>query len=500
MMTLSWATIGEAGFSSLGHVETWTIAWIALPLAIGFSIYLLPKLARHLALAVSLVSVGYGLYQILMPAPLTLRLLDSFGVTLVADALSGFFALTNALVTAAVVLYCWRQGKSAFFYTQTIILHGSVNSAFICADFISLYVALEVISIAAFLLIAYPRTNRAIWIGLRYLFVSNTAMLFYLIGTVLVYQANQSFAFVGLGNTEPSAIALIFLGLLTKGGIFVSGFWLPMTHSESETPVSALLSGVVITVGVCPLVRCALLVDEIQPLIALFGMATALLGVTLAMLERDTKRMLALSTISQLGFVLITPAAAGFYALTHGLAKASLFLLAGNLPSRQFQDLQRQPLAFPLWGAIAIASLSISGAPLLAGFEAKALALKGLPPWQAIVMNVAAVGTAIALAKFIFLPWQAPAKSTQGKQIHPTAWGAIVLLLSGLLIGNLLHPELYTGAAVLKALATLGTGWLIHYAVLSRVTFKLSRGWEGLEHLIGAMSLMLTLLFWMVMA
>jgi len=183
MMTLSWATIGEAGFSSLGHVETWTISWIALPLAIGFSIYLLPKLARHLALAVSLVSVGYGLYQILMPAPLTLRLLDSFGVTLVADALSGFFALTNALVTAAVVLYCWRQGKSAFFYTQTIILHGSVNSAFICADFISLYVALEVISIAAFLLIAYPRTNRSIWIGLRYLFVSNTAMLFYLIGT-----------------------------------------------------------------------------------------------------------------------------------------------------------------------------------------------------------------------------------------------------------------------------------------------------------------------------
>ena len=105
---------------------------------------------------------------------------------------------------------------------------------FICADFISLYVALEIISIAAFLLISYPRTNRSIWIALRYLFVSNTAMLFYLIGAALVYQSNHSFAYVGLKEAPIEAIALIFLGLLTKGGIFVSGLWLPLTHGESD--------------------------------------------------------------------------------------------------------------------------------------------------------------------------------------------------------------------------------------------------------------------------
>ncbi len=106
---------------------------------------------------------------------------------------------------------------------QTIILHGSVNSAFACTDFISLYVALEVISIAAFLLIAYPRTDRLIWVGLRYLFTSNVAMLFYLVGAVLVYKATHSFAFAGLPKAPPEALALIFLGLLVKGGIFVSG-------------------------------------------------------------------------------------------------------------------------------------------------------------------------------------------------------------------------------------------------------------------------------------
>ncbi|MEO0807972.1 MAG: proton-conducting transporter membrane subunit, partial [Cyanobacteria bacterium J06643_4] len=227
-----------------------TIAWIALPLFIGFSIYLLPQLSRILALMVSLVSLAYGLWYVFGAAPLALELTDSFGVSLLVDQLSGFFILTNAVVTAAVILYCWSSDKESFFYTQAIILHGSVNSVFVCADLISVYVALEVIGIAAFLLVVYPRTNRSVWVGLRYLFVSNTAMLFYLLGAALVYQANRSFAFTALGNAPTEAIALIFLGLLTKGGIFVSGLWLPLTHGESESPVSALLSGAVVKTGV----------------------------------------------------------------------------------------------------------------------------------------------------------------------------------------------------------------------------------------------------------
>ncbi|MGB3695729.1 MAG: proton-conducting transporter membrane subunit, partial [Spirulinaceae cyanobacterium] len=187
-----------------------TIAWIALPFFVGFVIYLLPKLDRFFALGIALVSGVYSLQIFLEPSPLDIQLLDNFGVTLAIDQLSGFFILTNALVTAAVVFYCWQSAKTAFFYMQIVILHGSVNATFVCADFISLYVALEVISIAAFLLIAYPRSDRAIWVALRYLFVSNTAMLFYLVGAALVYQSNHSFNFAGLQNSPPEAIALIF--------------------------------------------------------------------------------------------------------------------------------------------------------------------------------------------------------------------------------------------------------------------------------------------------
>ena len=76
-------------------MNTMTIAWIALPFFAGFSIYLLPKLARYLALGVVIVSLGYGLLRIFDSSPLTLQLLDSFGVTLVINSLSGYFILTN---------------------------------------------------------------------------------------------------------------------------------------------------------------------------------------------------------------------------------------------------------------------------------------------------------------------------------------------------------------------------------------------------------------------
>lgn len=264
--------------------------------------------------------------------------------------------------------------------------------------------ALEVLGIAAFLLIAYPRTDRAIWVALRYLFVSNTVMLFYLVGVALVYQEHHSFYFAGLQGSAPEALALILLGLLSKGGIFISGLWLPLTHSESESPVSALLSGAVVKAAVFPLARCALVFEEVDPVVRFFGVGTALLGVSYAVFEKDVKRMLAFHTVSQLGFILAAPEVGGFYALTHGLVKSALFLIAGVLPSRKFKELKQTPINTKVWIALVIASFSISGFPLLAGFGAKVLTMKNLVSWQIIGMNIAALGTAISFAKFIFLP------------------------------------------------------------------------------------------------
>ncbi|MEA5619548.1 cation:proton antiporter [Cronbergia sp. UHCC 0137] len=471
-------------------MSTITIVWIALPFFLGFMIYLIPKFAKYLAICTAFASAIYGLQLLVQQAPLTLKLLDSLGVVLTIDQLSGYFILTNALVTAAVILYCWQTDKTAFFYAQSIILHGSVNAAFVCSDLISLYVTLEVSGIAAFLLIAYPRTDRSIWVGLRYLFISNVAMLFYLVGAVLVYEADHSFSFTGLRVAPPEALALIFVGLLTKGGVFVSGLWLPLTHSESETPVSAMLSGVVVKAGVYPLVRFALMVPEIDPIVRIFGVGTALLGVFYAVFEQDTKRLLALSTISQLGWILAAPVVGGFYALTHGLVKSALFLIAGALPSRNFKDLQHQSISNPLWIALVIASFSISGFPLLSGFGAKVLTTKNLLPWQAIAMNIAALGTAISFAKFIFLPHGGTTK------VKPGLWAPIILLIGGLLIANIVYYEAYTVENIIKPLVIIGIGWLAYWLIFKRSILKLPRVLEEFDHLIGVMSLILVLLFW----
>ncbi|BAU13661.1 NADH/Ubiquinone/plastoquinone complex I [Leptolyngbya sp. NIES-3755] len=470
-----------------------TLIWIAFPFVVGFIIYLMPRLDRVLALIGALFSMMYAIQLFVSREPLTLRLLDHFGVSLVLDPLSAFFIITNALVTIAVLLYCWDTGKSTFFYAQTLILHGSVNAALACSDFISLYVALEVLSISSFLLIAYPRTDRAIWVGLRYLFTSNIAMLFYLVGAVLVYQTHHSFDFEGLRGSPPEALALIFLGLLVKGGIFISGLWLPMTHSESESPVSALMSGAVVKAAVLPLVRCALFLDEVDPIIRTFGVGAALLGVCLAVFEKDTKRILALSTISQLGFILAAPEVGGFYALTHGLVKSSLFLITGTLPTRNLRELQQQPMQRSLWIALAIASFSISGFPLLSGFGAKVLTMENLLPWQAIGMNIAACGTAILFAKFIFLPHE---NRTEAKPLRKGFWAAIALLLSGLVVANVVYYDAYRWENVAKPLITIFLGWIAYLVIFKRLNIKLPRTFEYFEHLVGMMSLTMILLFW----
>jgi multicomponent Na+:H+ antiporter subunit D len=478
-----------------------TLVWLALPFFGGFCIYLLPQFGRALALGITIAAGIYGFLQIFSTDTFTVVLLDNFGVTLGVDSLSGYFILTNALVTTAVLFYCWSTGKSAFFYTQLILLQGSVNAVFICADFISVYVALEVISIAAFLLMTYSRSDRSIWIGLRYLFVSNTVMLFYLIGVALVYRNTQSFAFTGIQNAPPEAIVLILLGLLTKGGIFVSGLWLPLTHGEAETPISAMLSGIVVKAGVFALIRLALIDSDLDPLLRMLGLATALMGVSFAIFSKDTKRMLAFHTVSQLGFVLAAPAVGGFYALTHGLVKSSLFLLAGNLPSRTFKLLKRDGISTTLWIPLTIASLSITGLPLLSGFAAKTLTLKYLLPWQVWPMNLAAVGTAISFAKFIFLPFLPQSSDSENQTAKPlTFWIAISILLGGLFLTNGFYLEAYSLSSILKALVTIAVGWSIYWFVIKPLSFQLPNlnPFEKFEHLIGSMTLVLTLLFWMV--
>ncbi|AFZ46420.1 multisubunit sodium/proton antiporter, MrpD subunit [Cyanobacterium stanieri PCC 7202] len=471
-----------------------SIVVILLPLFVGFLVYLLNKVDRIFCFLTVCFSAFYASYIILNDINFSLQLLDNAGVKLLINNVSGYFILTNALVTGAVILYCWQTKKKTFFYTQLIVLHGSMNALFISADFLSVYVALEVVGISAFLLVVYPRSDRSIWVGLRYLFTSNIAMLFYLMGTILVYKGNQSFAFEGLINSPPEAIALIFLGLLTKGGIFISGLWLPLTHAESESPVSAILSGVVVKAGIFPLLRCAMMMNEFDSLLHVVGIGTAFFGIIYALFSQDTKRILASSTVSQLGWILVAPEVGGYYALAHGLAKANLFMVSGVLPSRNIQELQNRAMSTRLWLTLLIGSLSICGFPFFYGFAAKTLALKNLSSTEELLMNISAVGTAMIYAKFIFLP------SHGVDRVKSHIWWGLIPLMVAIFVANFLYFPAYTPLNVAKALGLNAIGFLLHFLIFKKAVFTLSRYFEDLEQIMGVMILMLVLLFWMVVS
>ena len=229
------------------------------------------------------------------------------------------------------------------------------------------------------------------------------------------------------------------------------------------------------------------------------GVGTALLGVVYAVFEKDSKRILAFHTISQMGFILAAPEVGGFYALTHGLVKSALFLQVGNFPSRNLKELQHQPMPNSLWLALAMASFSISGFPLLSGFGAKVLTMKNLLPWQVIGMNLAALGTSISFAKFIFLPHQAR-EDCVPLSLSKGFWLAMAILLGGLVGANLVYYDAYRWGNVIKPLVTIALGWWVYYLWGRHLQLRLPRLLERLDHLLGVMTLTLIALFWGALA
>jgi multicomponent Na+:H+ antiporter subunit D len=495
------------------------ITWLLLPFAAAFGAALLPSLARWCALlgGITTLAVGAWAWKV---GSLALDLIGPLGVQLQVDSLAAPFLLLNALVLLAVLAERWRRLPEGPFLVLLPLLLGGLNSAAVAVDLVSLYVALEVVGITAFLLILRSRDAAQLWIALRYLLVGNSVMTLYLVGVALLYLQAGSFritALAALPAASPALAviqALLLVGLLTKGGLFLSGLWLPRTHAEAPADVSALLSGSVVAAGLCPLLRLADQLPFLQPLLAWLGLASALLGLIYALAEQDLKRLLAWSTLSQVGLVLLNPAVGGLVALAHGLAKACLFLVAGHVPSRRLEGWSSRPLPIALALPLLLGSLSIAGAPPLLGFWSKQALFSSFPPLGSLLPGTAdwlptllSIGTAAVYARICWLSVRlAPGVPSLGA----------VLLIVPLLIGPLLLLPLAGAApgpaAFSKALAVLAAGVGVEALrqLVSRLRPTSAVGWqpgrlrlpdlERLTDLVGGMAVMgaalLLLLLW----
>ncbi len=368
------------------------------------------RLGRVLGAAFGLLTAVFGLWlvqTVRAEGPVSLVVggwAPPLGIALRADALSATLLLVSAVVGTGVTVWsmAWApkraQAKDAFF-PLWLFLWGALNALFVSGDLFNLYVTLELLSLASVALVALEGGRQALRAALRYLFSSLAGSLLYLLGVALLYGAggalDPELLSQRLTATPPvlAAAVLCTVGLCLKTALFPLHFWLPSAHGGAPAPVSAALSGLVVKASFYVLLRVWF---DVLPSGALWAMAPALgvlggaavvWGSVQALRQRRLKRMVAHSTVAQLGylFLALPLVAAGahdawrgalFLVLSHALAKSAMFLAAGAMVhaagSDRMADLRGLATALPVTTfTLGLAGMTLMGLPPSGGFLAK---------------------------------------------------------------------------------------------------------------------------------
>ncbi len=359
-------------------------------IGMGLLGFLLEKIPyRFFAVANAL----YALYLFARKPFFNLVLLGRHGVHLVLDDLSTCFLLLTAVVFLAVYT-TEMEGHLPQLLAVTL---GVLNLMFVSNDLFNIYVILEILSILSALLVIEGRKLVQYWSALKYIVLSSVGMNLYLIGTAIIYSNNATLSISQVEKVNQIAVGLILAGVLVRTGVFLFGVWLPDVYSEAETAVSAVLSGVMAKTGVYALLRLWPLFDwnVLKP----FALLSIPMGALLAFFSRDYKRILAYSSISHLGAILISPISAPIYSLSHAVSKSWLFLLKEELPDRDVSNWRE--LSFSRWFPLILASLSIMGLPGLAG-SAKTLVLENLGDFEKFFLEASFAVSVAPFWRFLF--------------------------------------------------------------------------------------------------
>jgi formate hydrogenlyase subunit 3/multisubunit Na+/H+ antiporter MnhD subunit len=338
------------------------------------------------------------------------------GIDLYLDGLSCLFLLFAALTGLGISFYATEyfpqsaeghRSRTDLFWPLWFVTWGGINSLFLTLDLFNIYVTLELISIAGTGLILIAGTRGAIRAALQYQMQALIAGLVYLLGVGLVYNTLGTLDLQLIAaDLSPSpmiltGLALMVTGLLIKAALFPVHFWLPPAHADAPAPVSAVLSGLVVTVAYVIVFRLwfagfhTIAPDLVPRLMGVLGAVGIVWGGLLALRQERLKRVLAYSTVSQVGYLFLvfsltldSPAAEGlvwagtvYMAVAHGLAKSAAFLAAGCLQKTEGSDTLtalrgaalRQPAAVIV---LALASINLIGLPPSTGFIGKWMLLK----------------------------------------------------------------------------------------------------------------------------
>jgi len=424
--------------------------------------------------------------------------LTSMGESISVDGLSalmGFLINTMVvLITIQSIKYmrhelesgAIKEGRLTLFYSLVLLFTGTMNWTVTTNHMVMLYVAMEGSTLATALLVAFYRSRASLEAGYKYVVLVIVGMTFSLFGIVLIFAAayphlgHSALLLTQVGkiariipkNMALLGVAFMTVGFATKAGLVPFHAWLPDAHSEAPTPVSALLSGIIIKIGAYALTRTVTIFaptyHSIVVFIAILASLSMLVGILMALAQDDLKRMLAFSSVSQISYVFeglglgtyLGIYGGLFHLVNHTLIKALLFMSVGAIMystgRRRMSQLGGLAKKMPITCfAFMVGALSISGLPPFNGFMSKFTLFLAVGEqklfWALAISIVTGIFTLACMVRAFYLVfWRAPKvepERLEGYREVPFWMYFSIVVLAGLclLIGvypNILYPYL----------------------------------------------------------
>ncbi len=330
------------------------------------------------------------------------------GIEFVYDPLSAFVSVVINVVALMVLTHALnsvrvdQEGRQVAYYSVVMLLLTGFNGMIITGDLFNLYVFIEISSLSGYALIAVGE-KQSPFAAFRYLIIGTIGASFYLLGIGYLYFMSGTLNMGDLAGILPMikdsptilvALIIIVVGLGIKMAIFPMHGWLPDSYTYAPTTSSSLIAPIGTKVGAYALIRILYFVFGADyfsrefaaaDLIAIFSCGGIIFGSVLAIAQKEMKRMLAYSSIAQIGYIglgigLANPfgfIGAVLHLLNHAFMKACLFLVAGNLRIKaghsditKMDDSFRKKYPWTM-AAFTVAALSMVGLPPLAGFFSK---------------------------------------------------------------------------------------------------------------------------------
>ncbi|MEZ7195215.1 proton-conducting transporter transmembrane domain-containing protein [Pseudodesulfovibrio karagichevae] len=474
--------------SELPHFESpWPIQ-VIVPYLGGFAVYvvgkLLPKIRDFSAIA---VAVGALAVIITEPQPNAFLFLGST-----------LFAFICTIVVIYSTGYLGEKPHANRYFFFLFLMYGSLVGVATAKDLGNFYLFWELMTWTSYLLVIHKQTAKALKAGYKYIVmcVSGATIMHY--GILLWHSSAETFDIALLHSVAPSTIGwtgiliglLFFIGLGVKAGLFPMHSWLPDAHPVAPSSISAPMSGILTKAGILGLIKflplfAAGTIPFVSPvsetvlptLLMVAGGATLLFGEIMALRQDDIKRMLAYSTLAQLGEItlilsintwLTTVGSLG-HVVNHALMKDLLFLTAGafimRAGSQQVSQLAGLGRRMPITGAcFAIGIVSIMGLPPFNGFMSKFLMLysavnEGFYTVAAIILAGSLIGAIYygRLLKVLFFENSSTETVTESPASMLTA---MIALASACVIFGL-QPSLWITPTVQAATAIWGAASIV---------------------------------------